>query len=122
MKYMLLTYSPRDFDFQNFSTDRPEWVGEMIAFMHQLNEDLQASGELVAAEGLADPAETRTVRLVGDEAVTTDGPYAEAKDVIGGYTLVQAKDISEAAKLAAGCPIFDNGGFVEVRPIMQMSM
>lgn len=58
MKYMLLTYSPRDFDFQNFSTDRPEWVGEMIAFMHQLNEDLQASGELVAAEGLADPAET----------------------------------------------------------------
>ena len=51
-----------------------------------------------------------------------DGPYAESKDVIGGYTLVQAKDIGEAATLASGCPIFDYGGFVEVRPIMQMSM
>ena len=63
-----------------------------------------------------------TGKVVKTKTAITDGPYAEAKDILGGYTLVQAKDISEAARLAAGCPIFDNGGFVEVRPIMQMSM
>ena len=50
----------------------------------------------------------------------TDGPFAEAKDLIGGYTLVQAKDLAQAADLTAGCPIFEMGGFVEVRPIRAM--
>jgi len=116
MKYMLLTYSPRDFDFQNFSTDRPEWVGEMIAFMHQLNEDLQASGELVAAEGLADRAETRTVRLVGDEAVTTDGPYAETKEVLAGFWIVEVPHLERAAEIAARVVRFVRQA-IEIRPI-----
>ena len=51
-----------------------------------------------------------------------DGPFAEAKDVIGGFTLVRAKDITEASELARGCPILERGGHVEVRPIMQMNM
>lgn len=50
----------------------------------------------------------------------TDGPYAETKDVVAGYTLVEAKDLAEAAELSMGCPIFERGGFVEVRPVMKM--
>jgi len=50
----------------------------------------------------------------------TDGPFAEAKDIIGGYTIVQAQDLTQAVELTAGCPIFDLGGAVEVRPILQM--
>ena len=50
----------------------------------------------------------------------TDGPYAESKDVVGGYTLIDAKDLSQAAELAGGCPIFEYDGLVEVRPVMQM--
>jgi hypothetical protein len=50
----------------------------------------------------------------------TDGPFAEAKDLVGGYSVVLAKDLSGAAELTAGCPILDIGGFVEVRPIMRM--
>jgi hypothetical protein len=50
----------------------------------------------------------------------TDGPYAETKDIVGGYTLVEASDLSQAAALATGCPIFANGGLVEVRPVMKM--
>jgi hypothetical protein len=50
----------------------------------------------------------------------TDGPYAESKDIVGGYTLVDAKDLAQAAELAAGCPIFEFDGFVEVRPVMKM--
>jgi hypothetical protein len=50
----------------------------------------------------------------------TDGPFAEAKDVIGGFTLIKADDVAQAAELAKGCPILERGGDVEVRPVMSM--
>ena len=50
----------------------------------------------------------------------TDGPYTEAKDLVGGYTIVEAKDIDQAVELSRGCPIFEGGGSVEVRPVMKM--
>jgi hypothetical protein len=56
----------------------------------------------------------------GKQKTVTDGPYAESKDIVGGYTLIQAKDLSEAAELSKGCPIFESGGLVEVRPVMEM--
>jgi hypothetical protein len=46
-----------------------------------------------------------------------DGPFAEAKDVVAGYIVVQASDLSQAAELAKGCPILEVGGSVEIRPI-----
>jgi hypothetical protein len=52
----------------------------------------------------------------------TDGPYAEAKDLVGGFTLVEAANLDEASRLASGCPIFQAGGTVEVRPILNMGM
>ena len=65
----------------------------------------------------------RTGKLVtGKSRTVTDGPFAEAKDVIGGYTLIQAKDLAQAVELTAGCPIFDGGWAVEVRPIMKTGM
>lgn len=49
-----------------------------------------------------------------------DGPFAEAKDIIAGYSVITAADLQEALALAAGCPVFDQGGSVEVRPILKM--
>ena len=49
----------------------------------------------------------------------TDGPYAE-KDLVGGYSLIEASDLAQAAELSKGCPILERGGAVEVRPIMKM--
>jgi hypothetical protein len=66
------------------------------------------------------PLELTGKVVAGKQKVITDGPYAESKDLVGGYTLVEAKDINQAAELSKGCPIFDSGGFVEVRPIMKM--
>jgi hypothetical protein len=60
----------------------------------------------------------KTVR--GKAKAVTDGPFAEAKDLVGGYTLLTAKDLGHAAELAKGCPVFESGGSVEVRPIMKM--
>lgn len=57
----------------------------------------------------------------GQAKSVTDGPYAEAKDSIGGYIVVQAKDIHEAVELSKGCPLLEgDGGMVEVRPVASM--
>jgi hypothetical protein len=63
----------------------------------------------------------RSGKLVsGTSRTVTDGPFAEAKDVVGGYTLVEARDINQAVELSSGCPIFEVGGAVEVRPVVSM--
>ena len=66
------------------------------------------------------PLERAGKLVKGKSRTITDGPFAEVKDVIGGYTLVNARDLTQAAELTSGCPIFDVGGSVEVRPIMKM--
>jgi len=62
-----------------------------------------------------------TGKLVkGKNKAVTDGPFAESKDIIGGYTIIEARDLGQAAELSKGCPIFEVDGFVEVRPIQKM--
>jgi len=56
----------------------------------------------------------------GDKPLVTDGPYAEAKDIVLGFIVVEACDLEQAAEIAAGCPIAQGGGAVEVRPVMQL--
>jgi hypothetical protein len=62
----------------------------------------------------------RKGKLVRGSASITDGPFAE-KDIVGGYIIVEAQDVDEAARLAEGSPIDETGGLVEVRPIMRIS-
>ena len=65
----------------------------------------------------------RTGKLVkGKRKTVTDGPFAEAKDAVGGYTLIEARDLDQAVELSTGCPIFEVDGEVEVRPVMKMNM
>jgi hypothetical protein len=62
----------------------------------------------------------RTGKVVsGRSKSVTDGPFVE-KDMVGGYTLIEAKDLAHATELSMGCPIFDGGGTVEIRPVVQM--
>jgi hypothetical protein len=79
-------------------------------------QDLAARGHMTDQGQPLEP-EGKVVRGQGS---VTDGPYAESKDLVGGYTLVEAKDLAQAAELAGGCPIFGFGGLVEVRPVMKM--
>jgi hypothetical protein len=58
--------------------------------------------------------------IKGKQRIVTDGPFAEAKDVIGGYIVIEAADINHAAELAKGCPIFEVDGSVEVRPVQKI--
>jgi hypothetical protein len=66
------------------------------------------------------PLERAGKLVSGKSKTVTDGPFAEAKDVIGGYTLIQARDLAQAVELSSGCPIFEANGAVEVRPVMKM--
>jgi hypothetical protein len=66
------------------------------------------------------PLEPTGKVVKGRQKSVTDGPFAEAKDLVGGYTIVEATDIAEAAEISKGCPIFERDGFVEVRPVMKM--
>jgi len=59
-------------------------------------------------------------KVVRGKSSITDGPYPESKDLVGGYTLVEANDLAQAAQLAGGCPILERDGLVEVRPVMKM--
>ena len=56
-------------------------------------------------------------RVVGTDSTITDGPFAESKELVGGYSMVEASDLDAATKLTEGCPIFKDGGFVEVREL-----
>ena len=65
----------------------------------------------------------RSGKLVkGTKKTVTDGPFAEAKDIIGGYTRIEARDLELAAELSKGCPILEVEGSVEVRPVMKLNM
>jgi len=66
------------------------------------------------------PLEPTGKIVSGKQKSVTDGPFAEAKDLVGGFTIVEASDINEAAEISKGCPIFDRNGYVEVRPVMKM--
>ena len=81
--------------------------------------------ELTASGNLKDggqPLEREGKVVKSKNGPATDGPFAEAKDIVGGYTVIEAPNLERAAELAQGCPIFERQGFVEVRPIMKLDM
>jgi hypothetical protein len=80
--------------------------------------DLAQKGIMVGA----DPLQPTGKVVSGTKKVVTDGPFVEAKEMIGGYLIVNAKDINEAVEFSKGCPIFDENGIVEVRPLQKMEM
>lgn len=67
-----------------------------------------------------DPLEAEGKTIAGADRVITDGPFAEAKEVVGGYILLSVKDMDAALEHARGCPIYEDGGRVEIRPIMHI--
>ena len=81
--------------------------------------DLGAKGHI---KDQGQPLEPIGKLVKGKHKTVTDGPFAETKDVVGGYTLIEARDLDQAVELSKGCPIFEAEGAVEVRPVMKMSM
>ena len=97
MKYMIMTFGSAAGGLEAMGRD---WMVEMIKFMTDLDEDLKRSGELVSAEGLADGSTAKTVRFQNGTPVPTDGPFAEAKEALVGYWIVDVEDEERAVGIA----------------------
>jgi hypothetical protein len=81
--------------------------------------ELGAKGHL---KDIGQPLEPTGTVVKGKQKMVIDGPFAEAKDVVGGFTLIHAHDLAQAVELSKGCPILDVGGSVEIRPIQRFNM
>ena len=71
---------------------------------------MKSLGEKGHMKDVGNPLEPGGKLVKGKDKAVTDGPFAEAKDIVGGYTIVEAKDLAQAAELSKGCPIFEAGG------------
>lgn len=81
--------------------------------------DLREKGHI---RDMGHPLEDSGKVVAGKSKVVQDGPFAEAKDVIAGFTIVEATSLEQAAELASGCPILEAGGSVEVRPVRILNL
>jgi hypothetical protein len=116
MKYVLM--------FVGSSEDQDAWEKlskEQLAVAYEgankWFEEQSRSGRLVGGEELQGPRSSTTVRIKNGKAIVTDGPYIEAKEIIGGFAIVEVKDLDEALAMAKAWP----AGAVEVRPVVDHS-
>jgi len=93
---------------------------EKVAAMMKYNESLQKAGVLLALDGLQPPSMGARVTFAGGKPKVTDGPFAEAKEVLGGYWMIQVKSKEEAIQWATRCPGSENE-IIEVRQVHEMS-
>src|SRR5258705_8353030 len=91
-----------------------------VAAMSKYNEELQKAGVLLALDGLHPPSTGVRVSFAGGKPKVTDGPFTEAKEVLGGYWMIQVKSKEEAIEWAKRCPGSDNE-VVEVRQVQELS-
>ena len=94
----------------------PEAVGAMTRF----NQDMINAGVMLTGEGLHPPSKAARVSFGGGAPKVTDGPFAEAREVVGGYWMIQAKSRAEAVEWARRCPAAP-GDVIEIRQVMEMS-
>ncbi|WP_129662725.1 YciI family protein [Phytoactinopolyspora endophytica] len=113
MKYMIMMFGGVGEALENRS---PEWIGGMHRLLVDLDSELRESGELVGSQKLTAPAAAKTVRFVDHESVATDGPFAELKESLAGYWIV---DASEERALEIASKVVQYIEFpMEVRQIM----
>jgi len=116
MKYMIMMFGGLGAATQQRS---PEWVTGMHELMVKLDSELKASGECVASEALIDPSQARTVRFADGAPVPTDGPFAEVKESLAGYWIV---DVDEERALQIASQVVAYTEYpMEVRRIMDHS-
>jgi hypothetical protein len=113
MKYLCLIYDQeRDWDAMP-QAEADAWLAECMA----AGQEIEAGGHLVASEALHAVAAATTVRIRNGHMSVTDGPFAETKEQLGGFYLIEARDLDEAVQIAAKIPSVRTGG-IEVRPVV----
>ena len=114
MQYMLLIYGEEN----GWESLSEEERGQIFQAYGTFTKELQDSGAMVAGDALQPTQMATTVRVKNDETLTTDGPFAETKELIGGLFLIELPDLDEAIRLAARIPAARHGS-IEIRPVLQ---
>lgn len=115
MNYMLLIYSDPEVDAEMTEAEGEAMMSGYFAFTQRIVD----SGELVSGEPLQGRETATTVSVRNSETIVTDGPFAETKEVLGGFYLVDVKSLERAQELAAQIPTAERGK-IEVRPLMSL--
>ncbi|HEU4945600.1 MAG TPA: YciI family protein [Kribbella sp.] len=118
MKYILLAYT-KQAAWDDVDVTSPEFLA-MCQFYEDLGKELTETGEFVTTEGLGHPALSSTVRPTADGPVAVDGPFAEAKEVLASYAIIDCSGRDRALEIAARI-VAAVGDTVEVRPVMEGS-
>lgn len=119
MKYVILIYSnPASREIWDNMPAEERSVG--LTAYEQLNAELEASGELIVTEALAEPPRAKRVSVSEARTVTSDGPFPEAKELLGGFYLVDCDSEERAIEIAARVPEAQLG-LVELRPTLELS-
>jgi len=113
MRYLLTIYGEES----GWNDVTPEQSAQIMAAYGAFGEAAQAAGVLLGGEGLQPTSTATTVRVRDGETLTTDGPFAETREQLGGYYLIDCKDLDEAIGWASKIPGAADGS-VEVRPVM----
>lgn len=115
MKYLILIYTNPEARQLWQQLPEEEQAAGLQAYA-ELNEDLVGSGEMIVSESLADASLAKHVTVRGGEAMTTDGPFAEVKEELAGFYLVECETVERATEIAGLIPEAE-AGVVEVRPV-----
>ncbi len=115
MKYLCLIYDEE----KRWTTMTKEDSGKEYAEYGTFTEGIKSSGHYVGGNALQPTSTASTVRVRNGTVSTTDGPFAETKEQLGGYYLIEARDLNDAIQVSARIPAARNGS-VEVRPIASM--
>jgi len=105
--------------YENTSADFVPPV-DLVAKMTKYNESLTKAGVLLGLDGLQPPAKAARVQFAGGRPKVTDGPFAEAKELVGGYWVIQVKSREDAIEWAKRAPMLD-GDIIEVRQVQELS-
>jgi hypothetical protein len=118
VKYLILIWSNPESRrvWESFSDDQR---AEGFAYYAALDEELAASGELIVSEALADPSLSRRVSVQDGRTITSDGPFAEAKEHLAGFYLLECESQDRAVEIAARIPEAELD-LVEVRPVLEL--
>jgi hypothetical protein len=116
MRFMMLMIP------KGYNQAQPDFVpdAEAVKAMMKYNESLQKAGVLLALDGLHPPSSGARVTFAGGTPKVTDGPFSEAKEVVGGYWVIQAKSREEAIQWAVRCPANETDT-IEIRQVFEMS-
>ena len=118
MQYLLLIYEDEKDLIGMSESESKAFMGEWYAF----DEAARKATNVLGGNPLQPVATATTVRQKDGKTITSDGPFAETKEQLGGYYLIDAENLDQAMEVASKMPNVAKGGSVEVRPIMEMSM